>query len=211
MLIAASVLDAPLNCSFHFLLARLLLNRVTGHMCPMMLEVSCIDNMKTLLYILCMVFVSLIGVFAFKYYVFYSDIDAARKRLSGNSYLSDPSRKFAYESWFRGLDSASIYSKELIICGASKTIFNKPNSNDLSSLFSIYIVGNRTIIEVKVDGKSIFPKIQESTDGVFYERPDGLIIQHISLEIQCSEVILTDSVGITYKINDFIPIIYPRS
>ena len=38
-MLAASVLDAPLNCSFHFLLARLPLNHATWHMCPVMLVV----------------------------------------------------------------------------------------------------------------------------------------------------------------------------
>jgi hypothetical protein len=35
----ASVLDAPLNCSFHFLLAKFPLNRATWPMCPVMLVV----------------------------------------------------------------------------------------------------------------------------------------------------------------------------
>jgi hypothetical protein len=38
--IAASVLDAPLNCSFQAPLARLPLNRATWPMCPVMLVVS---------------------------------------------------------------------------------------------------------------------------------------------------------------------------
>jgi hypothetical protein len=56
MVLAASVLDAPLNCSFHFLLARLPLNRVDGHMCPMMLEVS--NSMKIIIPILITLFIT---------------------------------------------------------------------------------------------------------------------------------------------------------
>ncbi len=45
-MLAASVLDAPLNRSFHFLLARLPLNRATWPMCPVMLVVRhCGTNM----------------------------------------------------------------------------------------------------------------------------------------------------------------------
>ena len=45
LVLAPSVLDAPLKCSFHFLLARHPLNRATWPMCPVMLVVRPVMTM----------------------------------------------------------------------------------------------------------------------------------------------------------------------
>ncbi len=61
--IAASVLDAPLNCSFQAPLARLPLNPATWPMCPVMLVVSCMK-----FYVITPLII--LVIYACSYYVF---------------------------------------------------------------------------------------------------------------------------------------------
>jgi hypothetical protein len=152
----------------------------------------------------------LLSLYVFVHYQHYQDISKARKRISNVSYKSDPSMKFAYESWFRGLDAASIYNKNLIISGSSKIITFKRNSKELFISHDVYIIGSRSITEVRVDDKRIFPVVNETIDDLYYERPDGLVIQHLSTDLPCTEIEVVDSKGVVYKVSEFTIIDYTR-